>query len=60
MNGEVPLKLSADAGYWSTANAALEDDQTELFIATTKDWKRRKELREQGPPRGQIPDSYGP
>ncbi|MFT4958609.1 MAG: hypothetical protein ACI9EZ_001941, partial [Halobacteriales archaeon] len=28
MNGEVPLKLSADAGYWSTANAALEDDQT--------------------------------
>jgi hypothetical protein len=60
VNGEVPLKLSADAGYWSTANAALEDDQTELFIATTKDWKRRKELREQGPPRGQIPDSYGP
>jgi hypothetical protein len=45
---------------WSTANAALEDDQTELFIATTKGRKRRKELREEGPPRGPIPDSAGP
>ena len=60
VNGEIPPKLSADAGYWSTANAELEDDQTELFIATTKDWKRRKELRETGPPRGPIPDSSGP
>jgi len=25
------------------------------LIATTKDWKQRKELREKGPPRGRIP-----
>lgn len=56
----VPAKLLADAGYWSEANAALETNQTELFIATTKDWKRRKELREADPPRGPIPDAYGP
>ncbi|WP_123619161.1 transposase [Halorubrum sp. CSM-61] len=57
---ETPSKLLADAGYWSEANAALEDEQTELYIATTKGWKRRKELRENGPPRGPIPDSAGP
>ncbi|WP_455429038.1 transposase [Halococcus morrhuae] len=49
----------ADAGYWSKANAQLADEQTELFIATTKDWKRRKELREADPPRGRIPKWYG-
>ena len=60
LNGERPEQLLGDAGYWSEANAELEDEQTELFISTTKDWKRRKELREQGPPRGRIPDSHGP
>jgi len=60
VNGEAPSTLLADAGYWSEANAALGDDQTELFIATTKDWKRRQELAEQGPPRGRIPEAYGP
>jgi hypothetical protein len=59
-NGKRPDRALADAGYWSQANAGLEDDQTELFVATTKDWKRRKELREKGPPRGRIPESYGP
>jgi len=39
----------------SNANAQLADEQTELFIATTKDWKRRKELREADPPRGGSP-----
>ncbi|GAB7092840.1 hypothetical protein JCM18237_31110 [Halorubrum luteum] len=53
------LKALADAGYWSKANAQLADEQTELFIATTKDWKRRKELREADPPRGRIPKWYG-
>ena len=60
VSGDMPSKLLADAGYWSRSNVALEDEQTELFIATTKDWKRRKELREMGPPRGRIPDSHGP
>lgn len=55
VHGELPEKLLADAGYWSTANAQLGDDQTELFVATTKDQQRRKELRDKDPPRGQIP-----
>ncbi len=53
--GEPPDELSADAGYWSEENAKLEDDRTELFIATKKNWKQRKALAEQGPPRGRIP-----
>ncbi|AKH97477.1 transposase [Halanaeroarchaeum sulfurireducens] len=60
VNGQLPSAVLGDAGYWSKENAELEDEQTELFIATTKDWKRRKELRENGPPRGPIPDSAGP
>jgi transposase len=59
-NDQRPEKAIGDAGYWSLANAELADEQTELFIATTKEWKRRKELREKDPPRGRIPDSYGP
>lgn len=53
--GGRPGEVLADAGYWSEANAGRQDDHTELFIATTKDWKQRKALREQGPPRGRIP-----
>ena len=30
-----------------------------MFIATTKDWKQRKRLREQGCPRGRIPKGLG-
>lgn len=59
-NGKRPIRALADASYRSQANAQLEDEQTELFVATTKDWKRRKELREKGPLRGRIPKSYGP
>ena len=53
--GAKPAEVLADAGYWSERNAALEDDQTELFIATNKDWKQRKAAREKGSPRGRIP-----
>ena len=60
INGKRPDKALADAGYWSTENVKLQDEQTELFIASKKDWKRRKELREWEPPRWRIPDSYGP
>jgi len=45
----------ADAGYWSEENAKLESTETELFIATRKDWKQRKAMREAPPPRGRIP-----
>lgn len=58
--GERPERCLADAGYWSEENARLEDEETELFIATTKDWKQRKALREQGPPRGRIPKGLTP
>ncbi|NIP73712.1 MAG: DDE transposase, partial [Gammaproteobacteria bacterium] len=54
--GERPAEILGDAGYWSEANASLQDEDTELFIATTKDWKQRKALREQPPPRGRIPE----
>ena len=36
--GGRPDEVLADAGYWSEANAALENENTELFIATQEDW----------------------
>jgi len=46
----------ADAGYWSETNIQQADPEgPELFIATTKDWKQRKAMRERGSPRGRIP-----
>jgi len=53
--GRRPDELLADAGYWSEENAKLESTETELFIATRKDWKQRKAMREAPPPRGRIP-----
>jgi len=52
-----PRATLADAGYWSEANVTTGagPEGMELLIATTKDWKQRKALREQGRPRGRIP-----
>lgn len=52
----------ADAGYWSEANLTncSDPEGPELLIATTKDWKQRKLLREQGCPRGRIPLGLSP
>ena len=52
----------ADAGYWSEANirACSWPEMPELLIATTKDWKQRKMLREKGCPRGRIPKRLSP
>lgn len=48
----------ADAGYWSDANmAGAKADGPELFIATNKDWKQRKAMREAPAPRGRIPSA---
>jgi len=53
--------LLADAGYWSDANiAATGSAGPELLIATNKDWKQRKALREAPPPRGRIPAGMTP
>ena len=50
--------VTADAGYWSRANMnGWREDDPELFVATTKDWKQRKALREKPAPRGRIPES---
>jgi len=49
--------LLGDAGYWSDENdkAVASLPVADALIATTKDWKRRKALRAEGPPRGRIP-----
>jgi len=45
-----------DAGYWSEENIRNADPQgPEILVATTKNWKQRKALREKGSPRGRIP-----
>ena len=58
---ERPGAALADAGYWSEANvrACSRPDGPELLIATAKDWKQRKVLREKGCPRGRIPKKLG-
>jgi len=46
----------ADAGYCSETNLLAADPAgPELLMATNKDWKQRKALREQPPPRGRCP-----
>ena len=59
---ERPRTALADAGYWSEANVTTppRPDGLELLIATTKDWKQRKALRERGCPRGRIPKGLSP
>jgi transposase len=44
-----------DAGYFSDENLRAKTE-AELLIATLKDWKQRKALRDQPPPRGRIPN----
>lgn len=53
--GRRPQECLADAGYWSADKAELEQETTELFIATTKDYAQQRQARELGPPRGRIP-----
>ncbi len=56
--GEVALGGGLfDAGYWSEANAATETASCEYLIASTKDWKRRKAMRDAPPPRGRMPSN---
>ena len=54
---ERPRVALADAGYWSEANvrSCTCPEGPELLIATTKDWKQRKAVRERGCPWGRIP-----
>ncbi|MFA4904638.1 MAG: transposase, partial [Desulfobaccales bacterium] len=60
IEGEIKSEL-ADAGYWSESNIVKSSPtDPEFLIATTKDWKQRKAMREQGAPRGRIPDHLSP
>ena len=60
MTGALPNKETLDAGYWSEKGILEAPPGVELFIATTKDWKQRKALRELPAPRGRIPASATP
>jgi len=51
--GKIDLGRS-DAGYCNVADLEKECDH-EILMATKKDWKRRKQMREEPPPRGRIP-----
>jgi transposase len=55
---EEPIKtLSADAGYFSETNVTgAPADWPDLYIATKKDWKQRKEQTTEESPKGRIPD----
>jgi len=45
-----------DAGYCSENNlSSVSEDGPEILVATAKDWKRHKMLKERGCPRGRIP-----
>lgn len=50
--------LLADAGYCSEKNLSKKaSEKLELYIATQKDWRQRKAMHEEPPPRGRIPKS---
>lgn len=54
--GSKPERAVLDAGYWSEEEIKRAPKSVDLFVATTKDWKQRKALREAGYPRGRIPN----
>lgn len=57
-NGRLPDRSMLDAGYWTEAQIEQLEDEVDLYVATSKDWKRRKAIREMPPPRGRIPNDY--
>jgi hypothetical protein len=48
-----------DAGYANEALLRKPPMGMELFLSTQKDYRGRKEIREQGSPRGRIPNHLG-
>ena len=46
---------TADAGYWSQTNAEqAPEDSPELYVATTKDWKQRRAMKEAPLPQAEV------
>jgi transposase len=56
--GQLPKNGTMDSGYWCEEQITEIEGKLELYIATTKDWKERKRLREQPAPRGRIPKNF--
>jgi len=55
---EAKIKLCrADAGYCNEADLERECEY-EMLVATKKDWKRRRDLRDAPSPRGRIPKGF--
>jgi transposase len=52
--GMIPEKFNGDAGYFKELDLNLMAEETELFVATTKSYKLRQKLKENGPPKGRI------
>ena len=53
---EIEVML-ADAGYWSDKNMQVADpDGPELLVATNKDWRQRRAMRDQPARTGPAPD----
>jgi len=58
---EEPLEIKvvlADAGYMSESNLENRKETVEHLIATKKDWKQRKAMKEALPPKGRIPKGF--
>lgn len=53
--GQVPEKLTMDAGYWDEQRLQQLDDDIDLYVATDKDWKERKKMQDCPSPCGRIP-----
>jgi len=53
--GKTPENATADAGYDNEEQIMKFQDKINIYIPTQKDWKQRKAMREQPPPRGRIP-----
>lgn len=56
IEGQKIRTVLADAGYISDSNLEkIPEEGPEHLIATKKDWKHRRAMREAAPPRGRIP-----
>jgi len=58
VTGEEDVRIGMalmDAGCWPEDNVAMETADREYLIATTRDWKQRKAMRDVPPPRGRMP-----
>jgi len=54
--GMTPKYVTADAGYDNDEQIDQFKD-IDMYVPTQKDWKQRKAMREQSPPRGRIPNN---